>query len=189
MNRNLPLAVALLAFAGASFAAAATFTVDPVHSTVVFRIKHNNTAYFYGRVNAPEGTINFDPANVEASSFSFTLKTANIDTANQGRDTHLKSADFFNAAEHPNLTFKSTAVKKGEGDKLEVTGDLSIHGVTKSVTVTLEKTGEGTNRGRALVGFETVFTIKRSDFGMSGMTNALGDEVRLMVGIEAQRQG
>jgi polyisoprenoid-binding protein YceI len=180
-------AVAMILGAAAGVSSAETYTADPVHSSVVFRIKHNNTAYFYGRVTAPEGTIAYDPAKPEATSFSFTLKAANFDTANAQRDTHIKSASFLNAAEYPTLTFKSTSVKKGEGDKLEVTGDITIHGVKKPLTVTVEKTGEGSNRGRPLIGFETEFTIKRSEFGVTEMMNALGDDVRIMVSFEAQR--
>lgn len=187
MKRTLSLLAATVLSLAATATYAETYTVDPVHSSVVFRIKHANTAYFYGRVSAPEGSITYDPANPEASSFSFTLKAANFDTANQGRDTHIKSGSFLNAAEYPNLTFKSTSVKKLDGDKLEVAGDITIRGVKKPLTVTIEKTGEGTNRNRQLIGFETVFTIKRSDFGITEMMNGLGDEVRIMVSFEAAK--
>jgi len=178
--------VALVLAAG-GMAAAETYTVDPVHSSIVFRIKHANTSYFYGRVTAPEGTIEYDAAKPEASSFSFTLKAANFDTANAQRDTHIKSQSFLNAAEYPTLTFKSTGVKKLEGDKLEVTGDITIHGVKKPLTLTVEKTGEGSMQGRQLVGFEGMFTIKRSDFGITEMAGALGDDVRIMVSFESRK--
>jgi polyisoprenoid-binding protein YceI len=181
------VAAAAVLLGAAIDASADTYTVDPVHSSVVFRIKHANTAYFYGRVTAPEGTINYDAANPEASTFSFTLKAANFDTANPQRDTHIKSQSFLNAAEYPTLTFKSTGVKKLETDKLEVTGDITIHGVKKPITVTVEKTGEGTLQGRQLIGFEGSFTIKRSDFGITEMAGALGDDVRIMVSFEARK--
>jgi polyisoprenoid-binding protein YceI len=187
--KRFSLVAAALVLSAAAGVRAETFTVDPVHSSVVFRIKHSNTAYFYGRVTAPEGTIEYDAAKPEASTFSFTLKAANFDTANAQRDTHIKSQSFLNAAEYPTLTFKSTGVKKGEGDKLEVTGDITIHGVKKSITVPVEKTGEAVMQGRALVGFEGVFTIKRSEFGITEMANALGDEVRIIVSFEARKAG
>jgi polyisoprenoid-binding protein YceI len=184
MKRIVKLAAALAIF-GAGSAMAANFAVDPVHSSVVFRIKHNNVANFYGRINAPEGTIEYDAAKPEATVFNFTLKTANIDTANAQRDTHLKSPSYFNAAEYPAMTFKSTSVKKGEGDTLDVTGDLTFRGVKKSITVKLEKTGEATAQGRALVGFETRFSIKRSDYGMTEGGTGLGDEVVIVFAVEA----
>jgi polyisoprenoid-binding protein YceI len=168
-------------------AGAETYAVDGVHSFAFFRIKHNNVGYVYGRINAPEGTIEYDAAKPEATAFNITLRTANIDTANTQRDNHLKSATFFNAAEFPTITFKSTAVKKGEGANLEVTGDLTLHGVKKPVTVTVEKTGE-TAGARPVIGFEGTFTIKRSDFDMKEMLNGAGDDVRITVAFEAGRR-
>ncbi len=179
------LLAGLFVSAMAVTALGATYTVDPVHSSAVFRIRHNNVSNLYGRFNAPEGTITYDAAKPEESSFNITIKIANVDTANPQRDTHLKSAAFFNVAEMPTMTFKSTGVKKGAGEALEVTGDLTVHGVKKPVTVTLEKTGEASGNGRSLIGFEGTFNIKRSDFGMSEMLNAVGDDVRIMVSFEA----
>ena len=179
------LAAATVALAAVT-ASAETYTVDGVHSSVVFRIKHNNVANFYGHINFPEGSVVYDPAKPEASTFNISVKTANIATANPQRDTHLKSADFFNAAEHPTITFKSTSVKKGaEPNALDVTGELTLHGVKKTVSVKIEMTGQATDG--SLIGFETMFAIKRSDYGMAGFTNILGDDVRLVVSLEAKK--
>ena len=185
---HLLLASALLATSTLA-ALADSYVVDPVHSSAVFRIKHNKTSYLYARITAPEGTIVYDAAKPEASSFDITLKAANVDTANAARDTHLKSPSFFNAKDFPNLSFKSTSVKKAaKGDAIDVTGDLTIHGVTKPLTVTLDHTGDGNMQGKPTVGFEGTFTINRSDFGMKEMLDAVGDDVRIIIAFEADKK-
>jgi polyisoprenoid-binding protein YceI len=170
--------------------AAGSFSVDPVHSSVVFRIKHLNTSYFYGHFNDLSGTIAFDDAKPEASSMDLTVKIDSVDTHNSGRNDHLKSVTFFNAAEIPTATFKSTAWKSSGENAFDVTGDLTLHGVKKAITVKVEKTGSGKGqKGEDLVGFETTFTVKRSDYGMTQMVGPIGDEVKLMIGIEAKAGG
>jgi polyisoprenoid-binding protein YceI len=182
------LALATLAFAPAPHAstipAAAAYSIDPVHSSVLFRVKHMNTSYFYGRFNEVKGAINFDEAAPASSTLEVEIKTDSVDTHAAKRDTHLKSADFFNVGTFPTATFKSkTWTKAGNG--FDVAGDLTIHGVTKPVTVKLEKTGEGNVQGNSIVGFETTFNVKRSDFGMSFMPDGIGEDVRIIISLEA----
>lgn len=181
------LAAMVMGLAGwcASAASAETFKVDGTHSSVVFRIKHMNVSYFYGRINKIDGQFTLDDGDGAANSIDITLDATSVDTGNDGRDRHLKSPDFFNAKQHDTITFKSTSVKSSGEGKFEVTGDLTLHGVTKSITVNVERVGVGPGReGGTIAGFEAVFTIKRSDYGMEFMNGPLGDEVRLMVGIE-----
>jgi len=176
-------ALALLLSSGA-VQAADTFKVDPVHTFVAFRVKHLNVSYTYGRFNEPEGKIVID-ADPAKSSIELKVQVDKIDTANAGRDTHLKGADFFNAEEFPEITFKSTAIKASGEKKWEVTGDLTLHGVTKSVVITLDHIGTGKGmKGEVRTGFEGMFSIKRSEYGMSGMMQGIGDEVNLWVAIE-----
>ena len=166
-----------------------TYSVDPVHSTVIFRIKHLGVSYFYGRFNSPTGTFAFDPENPAGSSFDITVRTERVDTHSPRRDGHLKSADFFNAKQFPEITFKSTSVKKVRGDTLQVTGDLGLHGQTRQITIDLQHIGSrDTGRMGQRCGFETTFTIKRSDFGMTYMPNGLGDEVTLMISLEGVKK-
>jgi polyisoprenoid-binding protein YceI len=182
------LAALALAAGGSIAALGETLAVDPVHSSAVFRIKHMEATYLYGRINGPEGTVVYDAAKPEASSFDVKLKADNIDTANKMRDGDLKGPNYFNAKEFPTLTFKSTAVKKVDANHMEVTGDLTIHGVAKSVTVSVEHTGDGKNmKGTAVSGFETTFTINRSDFGMKEQ-QGVGNEVKIMVALEADKK-
>ena len=161
------------------------YAVDNVHSSLVFRVKHNNVAYFYGRFNELSGRFRFDDAEPANAMFELEIKTQSVDTNNKSRDNHLKSPDFFSAREFPVIGFKSTEVKKTGDDTFEVTGDLSLHGATRPITATVERVGTGTGRGGTRVaGYEAVLAIKRSEFGMNYALDSLGDEVRIMLGVE-----
>jgi len=187
LRRRLILPAIALLLATGTAPAAETFKIDPVHTFVSFRIKHMNVSYTYGRFNAPEGqvVVDEDPAK---SSLEIKVQASNIDTGNEGRDKHLKGPDFFNTEEFPEVTFKSTAIKSAGDSKWEVTGDLTLHGVTKSVTLTLDRVGAGKGmKGEALVGFEGALTIKRSEYGMTGYLEGIGDEVNLWIAIEANQ--
>lgn len=166
------------------------YKVDPVHSSIGFRIKHLNVAYFYGRFNDAEGTFAFDDADPAASTLDIHVKVDSIDTHNAMRDKDLKSEKFFDAAKHAEIVFKSATARKIGDNLLEVTGDLTLHGVTKPLTVKIERTGSGPGMmGEHRSGFETTFEIKRSEFGMTTMLpNGLSDEVRLTISVEGIRQ-
>lgn len=167
--------------------AADTYEIDAAHSMIIFRAKHNGVAYNYGRFNEFSGQLTM-AEDISKSTVSFEVKTASIDTANEKRDQHLRSSDFFSAKQFPVITFNSTEVsmKEGEEDMLSVTGDLELHGVKKSITVDVEITGRGTGReGEALIGFESTFTIKRSEFGMTYGIGPVSDDIRITVSVEA----
>jgi polyisoprenoid-binding protein YceI len=183
------LGCALFLLAGASLVRADTYKVDPVHSTAIFRIQHGGVSYFYGRINGPQGTIEVDESDPTKTTFQIELKTANIDTNNPARDKHLKTPDFFSAEEFPTISFKSTSVKTSADNKLEVAGDLTMHGQTKPITMTVEHVGTAdVPRMGHRTGYDASFTIKRSDFGMTKFLDLLGDEVRVRVGLEAAKQ-
>jgi polyisoprenoid-binding protein YceI len=168
--------------------AADNYKLDPVHSTVVFRIKHSNASYFWGRFNAPNGTFSLDEADPTKSTFAIDIQAANVDTGNAQRDTHLKSPDFFNARQYPAIKFKSTSVKKAaDPNKLEVTGDVTMHGQTKPVTAIVELTGKGDMRGQQRAGVEATIDLKMSDFGMK-QNPGLSDEVRIVAGVAGVKQ-
>ena len=182
--------LSVFTFANAARAAAETYKADPIHSTSVFRIKHANAAYFWGRFNEPMGTFTIDEADPTKSTFSVELTVEKIDTNNDKRNAHLKSPDFFNAKQYPKITFKSTSVKKGEGENmLEVSGDLTMHGVTKPITVQVELTGKGEFPPTVKrAGVEANFVVKTSDFEIKGMPGALSDEVKVVVSLEGIKQ-
>ena len=182
------LAAIVFAMAAPLAMAADTYKVDPVHSSVVFRIKHLDVSYSYGRFNNPTGTVVWDAADPTKSSVNVEIKTENVDTDNQKRDDHLRGPDFFDVKQFPTITFKSTAVKAVGENKFDVTGNLTLHGVTKSITISLGKTGEAQTQMGYRAGWETAFKIKRSDYGMTGMVGPVGDEVELYVSIEGGKQ-
>ena len=158
--------------------------VDSSHSSVVFRVKHANAAFFKGSFDVVKGKVTLDPANLDDSSVELTIPMESIDTNDAKRDRHLKSPDFFNAKENPEITFTSTKVAK-QGGQLKVAGNLSMAGKTKPITIDVEKTGEGEFHGKR-VGFSSTFKIKRSEFGINyGVADGvLGDEVTLMIDLE-----
>lgn len=167
------------------------YGVDAVHSTVVFRINHLGVATFWGRFNQISGAFTYDTENPSASTFQFSVPTESVDSGNAGRDRHLKTPDFFNAREHAAITFKSTAIAPtSTANVWDVTGDLSLHGVTKPVTVRFEWIGAAETSQGYKRGFEAVMVIKRSEFGMDKYLdgNALGDEVKIIVAVEGKRE-
>ena len=169
--------------------AANTYEIDTAHSMILFRAKHNGVSYNYGRFNEFTGELMIDETDISKSAVEFEVKTASVDTANEKRDQHLRSSDFFSAKQFPVITFKSTKVsmKEGKEDTLEITGDLELLGVKKSITVDVEITGKAKRRqGESLMGFESVFTIKRSEFGMTFGAGVVSDDIRLIVTIEAK---
>lgn len=170
-------------------AGAETYVVDLSHSSVDFSIRHL-VSRTTGHFNEFSGTINYDPASPETSTFSGIIEAKSIDTGNERRDNHLRGADFFEVAKYPRIEFASKSVKKGKEDRLEVSGTLSLHGVTKAVTFPVEVLGVGVHpmNGRAVAGFAAELTVKRSDYGVDSWTDAagvLGDEVKITVLIEA----
>ena len=176
-------------FLSSSAFAADTWSVDSSHSTAIFRIKHFGASWQYGRFNDIAGTLMIDEADATKSTLELTIKTDSVDTNNQKRDDHLKGPDFFNAAQYPTMTFKSKKIAVKQGNVWAVTGDLTMHGVTKEVTVDLERVGTGKDPwGGTRTGAETTFTLKRSDYGVSFMPDGLGDEVRIIVSVEAVKK-
>lgn len=174
----------------APIAAEGAYSLDTAHSYVIFEIKHMGTSNSYGMFHEPSGTLTLgaDPAG---SSVEIIVPAAKVDTGNQQRDTHLRSPDFFSVKEFPTITFKSSSFKPAGDKAFDVTGDLTLHGVTKPVTARLEIIGTGKGmQGESLVGAETKFTIKRSDWGMKTYVKegAIGDDVTLTVAIEGHKK-
>ena len=183
----------LIGFAGITqpMGPGALYEIDTTHSMIIFRAKHNGVSYNYGRFNEFTGEIMINAIAVPESMVEFEVKAASVDTGNEKRDQHLRSSDFFSAKQFPLITFKSTKVsaKEGEEDTLEVTGDLELHGVKKSITVDVEVTGRAKGKeGESLIGFESTFTIKRSEFGMTYGMGPVSDDIRLTVSIEAKHK-
>ena len=182
---SLALVVLATALLAAPLRAADTYKVDPVHSTVIFRINHLGTSWVYGRFDEVAGTFSVDD---KTPAFDFTVNAESVDTNNKQRDTHVKSADFFSVKEFPTITFKSTSVASTGDKKYDVTGDLTLHGVTKSITVPLEFVGAADTKMGSRAGYEAHFSVKRSDYGMDKMVGMIGDEVYLTVSFEGVKE-
>ena len=152
------------------------FTVDDVHSMALFRVHHLGAGQFWGRFNDIEGNFTFAPGKAEGMKFDITIKVESVDTASDDLNKHLRSPDFFSAKDFPSMTFKSTSALKVDDATYDVTGDLTLHGVTKSVVARVEYCGMA----------EAQLLIKRSDFGIKYGTDkgAIGNDVKIIVGLE-----
>lgn len=177
----------VLLAASAAAASAATYRIDPVHSSVHFRARHFGVSNVYGRFNDFEGTLTYDESDPSAGSVKIEVRTESVDTGTERRDQHLRSPDFFNSKQFPTLTFESRTVEKIGEDLYRVQGDLTILGTTRPVSaeVRLIGTGKHPRTNAPLVGFETELEIERSDFGMEFMLGPVGDEIGIRVAVEA----
>ncbi len=144
------------------------YTVDPVHSHIGFVARHAMVTKVRGTFDDFTGTLHLDAENPSAASAEITIEVASVDTRNEQRDGHLRTNDFFNVAEYPQITFKSTSVKQVDAENFEVTGDLTIKDVTKSITVDFEFNGLAKDPyGNVRAGFEGKASINRSDYNVS----------------------
>ncbi len=181
------LAVATLSISTLAIAAE-SFQVDTVHSSVLFRVKHMNASYAYGRFNDVTGKFLVNEADPSKSVFDLTINAESVDTANAKRDLHLKGPDFFNVKQFPTISFKSKSVAKSAAG-YDVTGDLTLHGVTRPVTFKVGVTGSAKGmRGESLAGVEASAVLKRSDFGMTYMVGPIGDEITVTAALEGSRK-
>ena len=183
MIRKLPFIAAAL-FVLTHGALAADYNVDTAHTNVGFRVAHLVISKTTGSFNEFDASLTYDPDDMGSFALTATIRTASIDTNNNGRDNHLRSPDFLDAASHPTITFASTGLTMGD-DGLVVVGDLTIRGVTKSIEMPVTITGPGAGpRGAVVVGLEGRTEIDRHDFGVS-WDNRL-DNGGLIVGAEVR---
>lgn len=193
MNRRLFTALAVgVFFAGtAALAQSSAWTIDKNHAEANFQIRHAAVSTVRGSLSGITGTVVWDEKDLSKSSVTATIDATTISTNNEARDKHLKSPDFFNIEKYPTLTFKSTSVTRVNG-KLQVIGDLTLAGVTKSVTLDVDGPTAPVKgmRGGLVTGFSATGTIKRSDFGFGSKYSEpiLGDEVKFTLDLEADQQ-
>jgi polyisoprenoid-binding protein YceI len=174
--------------------AAGTWVIDPAHTNLGFSARHAMVAKVRGNFGEFSGQFTIDAANPAASTAELTIVASSVDTKNPDRDAHLTSPDFLDVEKFPTITFTSTAVRV-DGSDIIVTGDLTIHGVTRSVDVTYELTGVSKDPyGNTKIGFEGVATVSRKDFGLTWNAALetggvlVGDEVKLTLDVEAAKQ-
>lgn len=183
------LLAAPLAFTSVQGAQAAqTYTLDSGHADVVFLVSHFGYSATVGRIGDVQGSITFDEAAVENSAVEIVMQSASLDTNHTKRDEHLRSADFFNVEQFPTITFSSTEIAKTGDNTGTLTGDLTLLGVTKPVTLDVTfnlKSPHPILEGKEAVGFSARGSLKRTDFGMATYAPAIGDEVELIIEVEA----
>jgi polyisoprenoid-binding protein YceI len=185
--RKFLLAAALSAMAAPALAAPTTYTIDPTHTDVIASWSHFGFSHPSAHFGDIAGSLTYDPANVAASSVAVTLPLSGLEAFTDKFNTHLNSADFFDSAKFPTASFKSTKVEAAGKDKLKVTGDLTIKGITKPVVldVTLNKAADHPMKKTPSIGFDATAMVKRSDFGLGAYAPMVSDEVRLTITTEA----
>jgi len=171
-----------------------TYRIDKAHSEAIFQVRHLVTKV-RGRFTDFEGAIEYNEANPEQSSVNFTVQATSIDTAEPDRDKHLRSADFFEVEKYPTITFSSKRITRRGGDNFDVTGDLTMHGVTKEVVLPVAHMGRAKDPwGGDRLGFEAETSLNRKDFGLNwnAMLEAggflVGDDVKVSIEIQAVGQ-
>jgi polyisoprenoid-binding protein YceI len=193
MNRKL-FAAAALSLLAALPIQADTFAIDAGHSEVGFQVRHL-VSQTRGRFNDFAGTIDLDPKNLANSSVDFKIKTTSIDTNVADRDKHLRGADFFDAEKYPEITFKSKSIKAAGNDTYNVLGTLTMHGVSKDITLPVTYLGQAKDPwGNTRAGFEAATTLNRKDFGivwnkaLDAGGAMLGDDVKININLETVKK-
>jgi polyisoprenoid-binding protein YceI len=193
MNRKL-FAAAALSLLAALPIQAETFAIDPGHSEVGFQVRHL-VSQTRGRFNDFTGSVNLDPKNLANSSVDFTIKAASIDTNVPDRDKHLRGADFFDVEKYPEITFKSKSIKAAGKDTYNVTGTLTMHGVSKDITLPVTYLGQAKDPwGNTRAGFEATTTLNRKDFdivwnkALDAGGAMLGDDVKININLETVKK-
>lgn len=201
MKNGLAALALALAAPTPAFAATSNWDIDPVHAYAGFSVRHMMVTNVKGEFGKVTGSLVLDESDITKSTVEATIDATTIDTREPKRDAHLKSPDFFDVEKHPTLTFKSTKVEKVKGakDKLKVTGDLTIRGVTKPVVLDVEIPATETKLPKEMGGVvkrgaRATTTINRQDFGVSWNSKldsggvVVGDEVSVTLEIELNKR-
>lgn len=188
-TRVLASLFGVILLSGSNLAIAADeYDYDLVHSSVSFKARHLDISWIHGRFNDVSGKFSLDREDPSRSTFSLTIKTDSVDTANKARDEHLRQPDYFDTRQFPTIEFKSTRVKAIKGG-YEVTGDFTMHGTTKEITIVLMGGKEHDFKKVKRVAFSTELSVKRSDYGFdSNAIGPIGDTALIMIDCEGVRQ-
>ena len=186
MSRSLPTLAGVALLAVSTCARADTWQIDPMHTLAQFSVRHMGISTVRGSFTKVSGSVQYDAADPSKSSIDVTIDASSIDTGVSMRDNDLRSDKFFDVAKYPTLTFKSKRVEPTGNGKLKVTGDLTIHGVTKEVTLDIDGPSEPMKdpRGSVHMGASATTKISRKDFGVSGAAMMVGDEIPITIDVE-----
>jgi len=179
-------AVIVFTFSLPGLAQSTAWQLDPAHSSAQFAVKHMGISTVRGTFTKLSGTAHYDPADVKNDSVEVTIDAASVDSRVEMRDKDLRSDHFFDVAKYPTITFKSTKVESAGPDKLKITGDLTIRGITKPVTLDVDGPSKPVNdgHGRLHMGVSAATTVSRTDFGMTGYQGMVGNEAALTIDAE-----
>ena len=187
-SRLLRLVLGLALGSIAAISHAADYDIDTAHSFVEFRIKHLGYSWLYGRFNRFSGHFSYDADNPQASAISVSIDPASVDTNHAERDKHLRGTDFLDVTKYPDATFESTKYT-GDAKSGTLEGMLTLHGVTRPISIQLEKLGEGSDPwGGYRAGFIGTTTLTRRDFGISYNLGPASESMELELGIEGVRK-
>ncbi len=165
------------------------FDKKDAHQFITFKISHLGYSWLYGRFNDFDGEFFYDAENPENSTVNVTIKTASVDSNHGERDKHLRSEDFLFVDDYPQATFKSTSVKLDDEDEAEITGDFTLRGVTKEITLDVEMLGHGDDPwGGYRMGFEAETELKLADFGIPTNLGKASETVEIIMSVEGIRQ-
>jgi len=184
--KKLYLATALLTLTTTATAQLQTWNIDPAHTAAQFSVRHLGISTVRGAFTKVSGTVQFDAANPSKTTIDATIDASSIDTRVDMRDKDLRSPNFFDVAKFPTLSFKSKKVETAEAGKLKITGDLTIHGVTKEAVLDVEGPSAAVKDpwGNQRMGASASTKINRQDFGMTADSGMVGDEISITIDLE-----
>ena len=186
MSRFLPGACCAVLLALPSLAHADTWNIDQSNSSAEFSVRHMGISTVRGSFRKVGGTVEYNPADLSKTAISVTIETASLDTGVEMRDNHVRGPDFLDAAKYPTITFRSKRVESAGKGKLRISGDLTMHGVTKNVQLDVDGPSSVANdpQGGSHMGASATTKIKREEFGVSGTPLMVGDDVTITIDVE-----
>jgi len=186
MSRFVFTAVIALAFSGAAAAQAGTWQIDPNHTAAQFAVKHLAVSTVRGAFMKVSGSAQYDPADPSKDSVEITIDASSVDTRVQMRDNDLRSPNFLDVQKYPTITFKSKQVKSAGAGKLQMVGDLTIHGVTKEVVLDVDGLSSPIKDpwGNQRIGASATTKVNRNDFGVKGLPGVVGDDINITIDTE-----
>ena len=186
MKTNVLVSLLALTLSLPAVAQSNVWQLDPAHSSAQFAVRHMGISTVRGAFTKVSGTAHYDPVGPKNDSVEVTIETASVDTRVEMRDNDLRSDHFFDVQKYPNMTFRSTKIEAAGSDKLRITGDLTIRGITKPITLDVEGPSKpfDDGHGHLHMGVSASATVNRTDFGMTGYEGVVGNDVKLTIDAE-----
>ena len=190
MSRYVAVLTAFLILTISAAAQVQMWQIDPNHTAAQFSVRHMGISTVRGAFTKVSGTAQYDPADLSKASVAATIEASSVDTRVSMRDDDLRSSNYFDVAKYPTITFKSKSVQAAGEGKLKIVGDLTIHGVTKEVTLDVDGPSAPVTdpKGNSHVGASASTTVNRKDFGVGGSSNMVGEDITITIDVELVRK-